>query len=552
MLRGNADVTARHVAADHAVDEKGQPGGDAVPVATAPAPVPAPDRGDPPPPPSTGAVRKREAAVALRNALKMGSSLLVTWSVALIVKLQVPAHLGPVRQGHFGFAESFAMMFFAFIGFGVDMYLAKEVAVRPKVASDVVGGLFALRSAASVVLLAAMAGVLALTGRPRDVLLASIVFGVSNLLMTNNSTLSVILNTTSRVGAAAISNITAKILWGAGVFVGLMFNAPLPVLALPGLIGEVMRATVMLPATRREAGLRLRIDVHALRNAIVESVPYFVNSLALSVLNNLGMSVLGFISRDEREVGWFAAVQNIAYLCSLLTPLLTWVVMPLLSRAYARSEDEGLAILRRVIEGLVVIIVPITVLISAGSDFLVRIAFGWKYAPASLGLSILSLVFVMTYIDMMLAMALIISGRGWSVTVLSIGAVLLTSALMFIFVPLGRRVFGEGGECAGAAMSVIASEVFTLGAMLTRFPQFPLDGRDLRVLGKSVALGMAILAMDHGLRPIGPARLVVDAFVYAGAALATGVVRVKEVFAAVRLLRPSAAGTGASAVGVGQ
>jgi O-antigen/teichoic acid export membrane protein len=520
----------------------------AIPGSSAPPPpsVTAPSRRD-----SGGVARSREAAVALRNGLKMGSSLIITWTVALIVKVQVPAHLGPVRQGHFGFAESFATMFLSLVGFGVDVYLAKEVAVRPKLASDVVGGLFALRSALTVALLAVMAAVLAITGRPTDVLLAAIIFGLANLMTTNNGTLGVILNTTPRVGAAAISNVTAKILWGVGLFVGLLFNAPLPLLALPGLIGEVLRVSVMLPATRRAAGLKLQIDVPAVRKAIVESVPYFVNGLALSVLGNLGMSVLEFVRVDAREVGWFAADQNIAYLCSLLTPLLGWVVMPLLSRAYARSEDEGLAVLRRVIEGIVVIIVPITVLISSGSDFLVHIAFGAKYAPASTGLSILSLVFVMTYINTMLAMSLIITGRGWSVTVLSIGAVCITGALMLVFVPIGRRMIGEGGECAGAALSVISSEACVLAAMLTRFRQFPLDGRDLRVLGKSLALGLAILLLDHTLRRLGPVRLIIDAVTYVVAALGVGVVRIKEVAAAIRLLRP-AAPAGAPAVSVSE
>jgi O-antigen/teichoic acid export membrane protein len=285
--------------------------------------------------------------------------------------------------------------------------------------------------------------------------------------------------------------------------------------------------------------LQLRIDREAVRVALVESIPFFVNSLALGILGSLGMSVLEFVRRDEREVGWFAADQNLAYLCALLTPLLGWVVMPLLSRAYARSEKEGLAVLRRVVEGLVVLIVPITVLISAGSDVLVRLAFGAKFVPASIGLSILSLVFVMTYINTMLAMALIIMRRGWSVTVLSISAVFITAGLMLVFVPLGRRIWTEGGECAGAALSVITSEACVLLAMLTRFKEFPLDARDLRVLGKSVGLGLVILAIDRTLRGLGPARLAIDAVLYAGLALAIGVVHIPEVVAAIRLLRPS-------------
>lgn len=483
-------------------------------------------------------VRKRETAVALRNGLKMGASLLVTWTVALIVKLQVPARLGPVRQGHFGFAESFAMMFFTVLGLGVDTYIAKEVAVRPKHASDVVGGIFALRVVMSLLLFPAMGAVLWVTGRSREVLLASLVFGLVNLLTTLNGTLGIVLNTTPSVGAAAVANIGGKLVWGAGLLIGLHYDAPLPLLAVPGLLGEAVRIAVMVPANRREADLRYRIDVRAVRTALIESLPFFVNSLALGILGNLSMSVLEFVRVDEREVGWFAGAQNVAYLCVLLTPLLGWVVMPLLSRAFARSEQEGIEVLRRVVVGLLVVIVPITVLISAGSNVFIHLAFGDKFAPAHTGLSILSLVFIMTYVDTMLAMSLIILRRGWTVTIISVGAVFVTAALMFIFVPLGRRLIGEGGECAGAAAAVIASEVCVLAAMLSSFGKFPLDAPTLRALGKTVAIGAAILVTDSQLlRGLGPVRLVLDALAYVVAALALRVVRIRDIGAAVRLVR---------------
>jgi O-antigen/teichoic acid export membrane protein len=473
-------------------------------------------------------VRAKEMGVALRNGLKMGGSLLITWSVAMVVKLRVPAHLGPVRQGHFGFAESFATMFFAALGLGIDVHIMKEAAVRPKYASDVVGGVFALRLAMSLVLFTAMVGVLLVTGRSTEIVLAAVVFGISNFLMILNATLGVVLQAIARVDPAVVANIATKIVWGVGLLVGLYFDAPLVVLALPGLLAELLRAAILLPATRSAADLRFRIDVAAVREALIASIPYFVNGLALGVLSSLGMSVLEFIRVDEREVGWFAAVQNLAYLCSLLTPLLFWVVMPLLSRAQARSKEEGTIVFRRCLEGIVVAIVPLTVLISAGSDVMIRLAFGAKYAPAHTALSILSLVFVMTYMNTMFAMNLVVMGRGWSVTVISIGSVFITAALMFLFVPLGRHLVGEGGESAGAAASVIGSEACVLVAMLSRFHDSPLDGRNIRVFSKSLVLGLVVLLVDRKLRWFGSARLAIDAALYVSVALAIGVVRIKD------------------------
>jgi O-antigen/teichoic acid export membrane protein len=482
-------------------------------------------------------VQRREWALALRNAVKMGGSLLITWSVALIVKLRVPAHLGPIRQGHFGFAESFAAMFFTVLSLGIDTHLMKEVAVRPKYASDVVGGVLLLRVLITLVLLPVMALVLVVTGRSGEILLAVMVFGLSNHLMAVNGTLGAVLQANSQVGPAVIANIATKIVWGVGLLLGLHFNVSLPLLALPVLVGEALRAAILVPATKALGGLEFRVDVKALREAVVESVPYFINGLALGILSSLVMSVLEFIRHDPREVGWFAAVQNLASLCMLLSPLLFWVVMPLLARAQARSEEEGMMVFRRCLEALVVAIAPITVLISAGSDFLIHVAFKDKYAPAATGLSILSLVFMLTYMNMTMATHLTILKKGWSVTVISISSVFVTSILMVILVPLGRHFLGEGGECAGAAGSVIGSESFVVVAMLTRYPKMPLDPRNIRVIAKTAALAVLTLVLNHELLFLGPIRLVVDAAAYAGLALAFGVLRFQDVAYVVRLIR---------------
>src|ERR1700690_3107834 len=106
----------------------------------------------------------------------------------MIVKLQVPAHLGPVRLGHFGFAESFAALFFTCIGLGIDTYLLKEVSVRLDHASDVVGGAFALRALMSAAILVAMSATLWITRRPVETLLTAAVFGIAYLVTTNNAT----------------------------------------------------------------------------------------------------------------------------------------------------------------------------------------------------------------------------------------------------------------------------------------------------------------------------------------------------------------------------
>jgi O-antigen/teichoic acid export membrane protein len=467
-------------------------------------------------------------ALTVRNASRLGASLLVTWTVAMIVKLQVPAHLGPVRQGYFSAAESFAGVFFILIGLGIDIHLMREASVRPKHASEIVGGIFALRGLMGAALLVMMTAALHGTGWPAEVVFTAAVFGIANLLLANNVTLATALQAASFAGPVAVANVAAKVVWAAGVLIALRYDAPLPVLALALPAAELVKASMLMPVARSRLDLRCRIDVPAVRRALRVSTPFFVNAVALGLLGNLGMSILAFIRTDEREVGWFGAAQNLAALCALLIPLVGWVIMPMLSRAYARSEAEGLGTLRRVLEAVIIIVAPLTAIVSAGSETLVRLAFGDAFAPAVAGVSILSLVFVMTYLDTVLAMALSIVGKGWSVTLVSIGSVVVNAALMLLCVPIGRRLVGTGGECAGAAASVVATEVVVLVAMVSRFEQSPLDGRVIRALVKSAVAGSVVLLVDRALVPVGPVRLVADALLYCAISLALRTVRVAE------------------------
>jgi hypothetical protein len=84
--------------------------------------------------------------------------------------------------------------------------------------------------------------------------------------------------------------------------------------------------------------------------------------------------------------------------------------------------------------------------------------------------------------------------------------------------------------------------------MLTRFSEFPLDARNIRVFSKAIALGVVVLIVDRRLRTLGAGRLLIDAALYVAVAFAIGVVRVQELGLVIRLLRHRGPGTSAAPV----
>jgi O-antigen/teichoic acid export membrane protein len=292
---------------------------------------------------------------------------------------------------------------------------------------------------------------------------------------------------------------------------------------------------MLVPIVRRTLDLQCRVDVKAVKAVIIQSLPVFINSAALNLGGKVNVTMLEFIS-DPRELGWFSAVQQLSSLAMLLSPLVYWVLTPLMSRAKARSDDEVFAILRRAIEGLVVAIVPLTLLLSLGADLWIRLVLKEPFIPATLSMRILSPVFVLTYLSMILAISLLILDRSWSLTMISAISAPLTPALVFLLVPLGRRWFGTGGQAAGAAAAVILCESCVVVMCFYTVGARAVDRRSLVVMGKTLGAAAAVLVLDHLQRGLGHVRLIGDMVAYAAIVLAIGALRIGDVIATVRTI----------------
>jgi hypothetical protein len=124
---------------------------------------------------------RQETFLAVRNALKLGASLICTWGTALAVKLLVPCYLGPDTFGALTFADAFTATFFVALTLGVDLYTRKEVSVRLGHAADFFGGIVAVRVAISAALFCAMAVVMHATQRPPEVRMLVYLFAAALL-----------------------------------------------------------------------------------------------------------------------------------------------------------------------------------------------------------------------------------------------------------------------------------------------------------------------------------------------------------------------------------
>jgi len=471
----------------------------------------------------------RDLRTAGRNAVTLGTSLLLTWGVAFLVRFQLPRYLGPELFGAFNFADAFSAAFFALAELGVDMYIIREVTVRRKHASEFVGGVLVARLAAALALMGAMWVALSASGRPAIVQQAVLVFGVAQLAIINNNSLAALLQASTNVGRLAVANVLSKILWGVGLAVAIVLQASLPLLVLPLLISELVKTAMLLPVLRSAAGVRFRVDWAVTKLVLLASVPYFVNTGAVGVGARLTAAALEFVTDDKREVGWYGAAANLAGLALLLSPLISWVMMPLLARARERSEREAYAILRRALEVLVVLMVPATLFIVLAADDVVRLAFGQRFAEAAPSLRALAFDFIPMYVAIVASTMLILNKRHWEVTVISLAAIPVRVLAIGPLSALCGRWLGTGGVAVGAGITEVLGITLTAAVSLYLCGRQAVDRRAIVATIKSLAAAMVVVGIDRLLLSLGPVRLVIDMAAYAAIALAIRVVTFDDV-----------------------
>ncbi|HEY1958242.1 MAG TPA: oligosaccharide flippase family protein [Polyangiaceae bacterium] len=474
---------------------------------------------------------QNERGLALRNGFVVGMSLLGTWSVALLVRLVLPRHLGPSLFGEYAFAEALAITGFGFVGFGIDMYIQKEIPLRPAHASDFYGGTQLLRVLAAAVVIASIGFIAQRSGHSREVVLTAMGFGISQLCYYAANTCATLLYAARSVGRLSVLNIATKLLWAAAIIAAIVGHAKLWAFALAAALSELVRFVALFAIARRVVDLRVRFDVRETLRVLEKSAPYYLNIIAIVLYSKIDVTIMGFLL-PNRELGFYGAATNISSVAMLLAPLIQWVVTPELARA-AVAKDELYAMMRRALEWTLVIAIPVALMLGLGADFVIRTVFGLRFAPAVGAMRVLAPLFVVVYVAMLGSTAMIMLERAWTVTIVTLVSFVVNGLLNFALVRVSLAALGEGGGGIGAAAISVGTEAIVAATYVALLGRGVFDRKNVGSVLKSLGVCAAVIALHLSTRRIGPARLVLDMLVYAALAIVTGAIRVRELYAVV-------------------
>jgi O-antigen/teichoic acid export membrane protein len=482
----------------------------------------------------------------------------VSFGITLALRqFVIPHFLGTEHYGELNYADGFAGVFLVTAWLGVDVWIRREMGHSFETADGLFGGIFVVRAALSVVLTAALAFTLHLMGRSNEIVLTGVVFGVAQLLSMTQNTASALLHAAGKVGGLSVSNILGKVVWAAIVVPVLLTHQSIVWLAVAFALSEGLKAIAATSLVRHHTGLKLTVDLRHTFAALRRSLPFWVNNIALAgtgradvtVLGTLCVSLLGSQAASNREVGWYTVVLGFGAMLLVVAPVMGWVLVPLLARALKEGQEQAGAVIRRAIEVCIVMGMPLTVgAYVAAEQIMAPPFYKPEFAPAAIVLKIMSVTYLVTYINVVCANCLAALDRGWTVTFTSMATLVMTPAIDFFLIPPAIAHFGVSGGAAACGISVVTAEVITTSIMLRSLGHLAVDARLIRCIVRTLVTAATVIGLDVVLRSQGLSpwlRIGLDAAVYVGMALVTGSVRVSEAVAFVKLARAQRAGAAA-------
>lgn len=483
----------------------------------------------------TGALHD-DMKVATLSATQLGLGLLGSWIIGLAIRLALPRWLGPEQFGILQFADVFTTTVLILTTLGADTYIRKEVATRPQHATDFFGGTLLIGLLLGVLVLAIAVPALSAAHKPRLVLWMVVWMGLGQLIANINSLYAALLHAVGTVGGLARLNVAAKLVWAAGIVVALASGAGLLGVAQAMLVSELVRCAILFGLGRRHVRLRLRVDFRATWLMMRASLPFFIAAVAQTVYARIDVSILSFLASDT-ETGWYGAASTIAGLSLLLSPIIAWVLLPLSSRAAARSEEELVHVMRQAMVVVLITAVPASLCIWVAADVLIVQAFGQAYAPAVHSLRIIAPTFLLTYAAMVSASLLVRLDRAWAVTGISLAGMAISPALNFLLVPRFALHYGAGGAGMGAATALTLTECFTAGTMTWVLGSRAFNRQTAKLIAQTMVLAMLVVVMDWLMRPLGVWRLPIDVAMYVGLGIRFNLIDARGLLAWLRDMR---------------
>ena len=447
------------------------------------------DLPDTPQPPQNNNQQGKRIA---KNAGVLMASQLLTWGLAILVTVYVPRYLGREGIGILGLAESIWAIMSTFISFGMDVFLAKEIARKPERIGEFFGTQIVTRLGLMVLFYGIAFGYAQLRDFPDIVVSVIMIFGIVELFAQMARICRASLQGLEEMQFISLADIVSKALTTILSLTVLILGFGVTAIAFVAIVGGLTSFLVQLWPLRRNRRLPLSFDASLAVRMLRDSIPYLLSIVLLTVYTNIDIQMLEYLT-DIETVGLYNVSVRLFGTFLFVPNVFVTAVFPAISRMYADDENGLPKLLGKSYDLLMMLSIPIGFGVLAVARPVLYLLYEDEFIDSTPILAGFGLVLILTYLNTLMGKFLIATDRQNNWTILMAVGVIITVPLDLILIPYFAEGYGNGGIGGVVAFGVTEGVMLVAGHWL--LPKGSLGRANAWVAIRCLVAGSLMVAM---------------------------------------------------------
>jgi O-antigen/teichoic acid export membrane protein len=433
----------------------------------------------------------------VKNASILMAAQLITWILSLLLTIFLPRYLGAAATGIFVLAGSIWSIMGLLISFGTDTLLTKEIARQPASTPELLGMALLLRMFFFILSCGAVAIYLQIMAYPPQIIYVVWLVGLSWLIIHASGPFQSALQGLERMQHTSIANIVSKAVNTILGITVVLLGYNLYAVGYVSIISAIVSATLLFAFVRRSYRPRFQFRIEPAISMIRAGLPYLMSGMGLILYGQVDVLIISSLI-NTREVGWYGVASQLTGTLVFIPVVFTTAIFPTLTRAYNNKSDSFPDLIKKSFDLMLLLSLPIGFGIFVIANPLVVLLFGPDFAPSGSILSIMGIVIIFMYQNILIGQFLISTDRTNVWTIIMFVAIFITIVLDLLFVPWCERSFGNGA--IGGALSYLITECCMCIAGICLLPKGSLSWSNARTGAMIVIAGLIMMAASWWVR----------------------------------------------------
>jgi len=309
---------------------------------------------------------------------------LLRMAVGLFVGIWIARYLGPEQFGLFSFSTAFVSLFGAIAALGLQSIVVRDIVRDPAGKGETLGTAMVLQTVGGVLAYGLILGIIFWL-RPDDVMSRMLVAILGSVMFLKAGDVAVYWFESQVLSKYTVWVQNGCFLFFAAIKVVLiLLNAPIVAFAWATMGEAVAVASLMFVAlAMRGPGLaQLQVTGTRAIRLLKDSWPLLLSGVAVLVYMKIDQIMLGQMVGDE-AVGVYSAAVRISEVWYFIPMMIVASVFPAILEAKAQSEERYLQRLQSLYDVLSLISLPVALVMTFSSAYIVELLFGDAYGEAA-------------------------------------------------------------------------------------------------------------------------------------------------------------------------